>query len=119
MPLDEPDAVAQAIAANHFGAHAYVGFEASSDAVAVAHFYKVPTFESIGGRALAELIAQELQTVDGVQPTVAGMRLPVLRETRMPAVLLSIGPVRVATDTAPQLTAAVLRAFELWILRAS
>jgi N-acetylmuramoyl-L-alanine amidase len=122
MPLDEPDAVAQAIAANHFGAHAYVGFEASSETVAVAHFYKVPTFESVGGRALAELIAQELLTVDGLDPTaptVAGMRLPVLRETRMPAVLLSIGPVRVATDAAPQLTAAVLHALELWILRAT
>ncbi len=119
MPLDEPDAVAQAIAANHFGAHAYVGFEASTHPQTMAHFYKVPTFESVGGRALAELIAKELHDIEGLEPTVAGMRLPVLRETRMPAVLLTIGPVRVVTDTGPQLTAAVLRALELWILRAS
>jgi N-acetylmuramoyl-L-alanine amidase len=119
MPLDEPDAVAQALAANHFGADAYVGFEASADSVAVAHFYKVPTFESVGGRALAELIVQEMRQVEGLQPTSAGMGLPVLRETRMPAVLFTVGPVRAATDTAANLTAAVLRALELWILRAS
>lgn len=122
MPLDEPDAVTQAVAANHFGAHAYVGFEASSEPVAVAHFYKVPTFESVGGRALAELIVREStagHVLDDVQPTVAGMRLPVLRETRMPAVLYTVGPVRAATDAAPQLAAAVLRALELWILRAT
>jgi N-acetylmuramoyl-L-alanine amidase len=119
MPLDEPDAVAQALAANHFGAHAYVGFEATTEQMAVAHFYKVPSFESVGGRALAELIAAEVGSIEGLDASVAGMRLPVLRETRMPAVLFTVGPVRTATDAAPQLIAAVLRALELWILRAS
>ncbi len=119
MPLDEPDAVAQAIAANHFGAHAYVGFESSAEPIAVAHYYKVPTFESVGGRALAEAVAHEMRDIEGLEPTVAGMRLPVLRETRMPAVLFTIGPVRMATDAAPHLAAAVLRAFEVWILRAT
>jgi N-acetylmuramoyl-L-alanine amidase len=119
MPLDEPDAVTQALAANHFGAHAYVGFEGSAEHTAVAHYYRVPTFESVGGRALAELIAQEMAQVDGLHPTVAGMRMPVLRETRMPAVLFTVGPVRVATDATPHLANAVLRALELWILRAT
>ena len=50
-------------------------------------------------------------------PAGGGMRLPVLRETRMPAVLVTIGPVRVATDATPQLATAVLRALDLWILR--
>ena len=119
MPLDEPDAVAQAIVANQFAAHVYVGFEATTDAVAVAHYYKVPTFESVGGRTLAELLAGELKGMPGLEPSVSGMRLPVLRETRMPAVLFTLGPVRAATDAAPQLAAAVLRALELWILRAT
>jgi N-acetylmuramoyl-L-alanine amidase len=119
MPLDEPDAVAQAIAANHFGAHAYVAFESSAEPIAVAHYYQVPTFESVGGRALADAIAQELGAVPGLVPSVSGMRLPVLRETRMPAVLLTFGPVRAATDATPLLAAGVLRALEVWILRAT
>ena len=123
MSLDEPDAVTQAAAANHFSAHAYIGFEAKADSAAVAYFYQVPTYESAGGRALAELIVTQvrdaavLASVSDLQPTVCGRRLPVLRETRMPAVLLQVGPVRAATDATPQLAAAVVQAIELWTLR--
>jgi len=117
MPLDEPDAVAQALAANHFGAHVYVGFQGHTEAAAIAHFYQVPAFESVGGRTLAELIAHEMQSVPGFAPAVSGMRLPVLRETRMPAVLVTVGPVRAATDATAQLATSVLRALDLWILR--
>lgn len=119
MALDEPDPVAQALAANHFAAHAYLGFEASAEPAAVAHFYRVPTFESIGGRALAEAIVERLRDVEGLSPVTAGMRLPVLRETRMPAVLFSVGPVRVATDATPAIASAFFQALEVWISRAS
>ena len=121
MPLDEPDPVAQALAANHFGAHAYIGFECHQEPIATAYYYQVPTFESVGGRALAEMIVGELQHVPALAalpPTACGMRLPVLRETRMPAVLLAVGPARLATDATPHVTSAVLRALDLWILRA-
>ena len=117
MPLDEPDAVAQALAANQFGADVYVGFQGHIEATAVAHYYQVPSFESAGGRALAELIAREMHNVvPDLAPAVSGMRLPVLRETRMPAVLVTIGPVRAATDATPQLAHSVLSALDIWIL---
>ena len=38
------------------------------------------------------------------------MRLPVLRETRMPAVQCIFGPVRVAIDAGPAIAAAVIDA---------
>ena len=117
MPLDEPDAIAQADAANHFGGNVYIGFQGRTEAASVAHYYQVPAFESAGGRALAELIAQEMQHIPGLAPAVSGMRLPVLRETRMPAVLITVGPVRTATDAMAQLASGVLRALDLWILR--
>lgn len=123
MSLDEPDAVTQAVAANHFNAHVYVGFEAQAAAAAVAYFYQVPAYESAGGRALAELIVEQLHEANVLsadcdpQPTACGRLLPVLRETRMPAVLLRLGPVRAATDAGPKLSAVVLRAIELWTLR--
>jgi len=117
MPLDEPDAVAQAVAANHFGADVYVGFQGHTATTSVAHYYQVPGFESAGGRSLAELIALEIDIVPGVATTVGGMRLPVLRETRMPAVLMTLGPIRTVTDASPRLAVSVLRALDLWILR--
>ena len=117
MPLDEPDAIAQAVAANHFGADVYVGFQGQTKPAAVAHYYQAPAFESAGGRSLAELIAHEMHTVPGLAPAVSGMQLPVLRETRMPAVLVTVGPVRAATDATPQLATSVLRALDVWILR--
>ena len=41
--------------------------------------------------------------------------LPVLRETKMPAVLLSVAPVRTAVDAAHDLGAATMRAVEAWM----
>ena len=38
------------------------------------------------------------------------MRLPMLRETRMPAVLCILGPVRVAIDAGPAIASAVVEA---------
>jgi N-acetylmuramoyl-L-alanine amidase len=119
MPLDEPDPVAQALAANQFGAHVYLGVETSAEPMAMATYYQVPSYESVGGRALADTLAAELRTVSGLHPVVRGMRLPVLRETRMPAVMLTIGSPRRVADAGPALAEAMLRALELWILRAT
>ena len=119
MTLDEPDAVAQALAANQFSAHVYIGFESHAEPAAVASFYKVPTFESLGGRTLAESIAGELSAATEIRLAVEGMRLPVLRETRMTAVLLTLGPVRTMVDASPMLADAVLRGVDQWISRST
>jgi N-acetylmuramoyl-L-alanine amidase len=118
MVVDEPDAVAQALAANHFGAHVFLGLESVAEPVALATFYQVPAFESVGGRALAEALVALLAHIEPLTPTSRGMRLPVLRETRMPAVLLTLGPPRLASDVAPALVKAIADALEQWILRA-
>lgn len=112
MTLDEPDAVAQAKAANLYGAHVYLGFESSADDAATVTFFQVPTFESVGGRTLAEDLVRSLAPVTAVPPVVEGMRLPILRETRMPAVLVTVGPPRVAAE--PALVEAVVEALEHW-----
>ena len=112
---DEPDAAAQAAAANRFTASVYVGFEAGAQPGTVVQFYRVPQFESAGGRRLAEAMAAECRRrVPALDPTVLGMRLPVLRETRMPAVLVTIGHVQVALDHAPDVVQAVVAAIAGW-----
>jgi N-acetylmuramoyl-L-alanine amidase len=115
MTLDEPDVFEQARSTNHFGAHAYIGFESSSEPSAVAYYYKVPAFESTGGRTLAKRIVEELAAVPGLTPKLTGMRLPILRETKMPAVFCVIGPVRTSIDQATPIAAALLAALKAWV----
>ncbi len=114
MSTDEYEAAAHAAAANRFGAHVYVGFEARSDGRSLISYFAVPTFESIGGRALATHLAARWCTAQMPTPEVRGMRLPVLRETRMPAVLCSLSPVRTAVDATDAVTEAVLEAVTAW-----
>ena len=121
ISVDEPDARMQSDAANHFNADVYVGLEAV-DPISAEHgnqisFYAVPTFESAGGRALAERIAHGLGglvPLGGHRLTVVGMRLQVLRETRMPAVLISVAEVRRLVDLSAEVTAVVRDALETW-----
>ena len=115
MSLDEPDPVAQAHASNHFQAHVYLGLEAIVEPQVVAHFYQVPTFESVGGHQLASALADRLAYLDGLTSDARGMRLPILRETRMPAVLLCIGPIKTALSAAPMVNAACIEALTLWV----
>lgn len=114
MSTDEYEAASQAAAANRFGATAYVGFEARSDDSSLISYFAVPTFESVGGRALAERVVEGFDRVPLLQPQLRGMRLPVLRETRMPAVLCSLGPVRDVIDAADTITRVIVDAVTGW-----
>jgi N-acetylmuramoyl-L-alanine amidase len=112
---DEPDAAAQAAAANRFAANVYIGFEATVEGGSSVHYYAVPQFESAGGRLLATTIAGECAArIDGFAPEVRGMRLPVLRETRMPAVLVTLGDIQLVVDHVPYLVTSVVAAIERW-----
>ena len=114
MSTDEYEAASQAAAANRFGANAYVGFEAHTAPRSIVSYFAVPSFESVGGRALATNIVEELDGVLAQRPQLSGLRLPVLRETRMPAVLCSVGPVRSVVDRTNRLSEAVTRAVTAW-----
>jgi N-acetylmuramoyl-L-alanine amidase len=111
---DEPDASAQAAAANRFGAHVYLGFEATADAASSVQYYAVPQFESTGGRLLAAGISRRCASALSGEPLVRGMRLPVLRETRMPAVLVTLGDLQQALDQVTSLIEAVVAALAEW-----
>jgi N-acetylmuramoyl-L-alanine amidase len=113
VATDEPDPYVQAAAANRFDATVYVGFDSETAARSTVQFFAVPQFESIGGRALARCIAEECQR-EQFALDAEGMRLPVLRETRMPAVLVTFGDVQLAHDHAPRIVDAIVRALEAW-----
>jgi N-acetylmuramoyl-L-alanine amidase len=122
MSTDEYDQRAQAAAANRFGAAAYLGLEARAETCSTICYFAVPSFESVGGRRLATGIAESLGSVAldpttsrPSRPAVEGMRLPVLRETRMPAVLCVLGPARQVVDASPLISEALVEALSGWI----
>ena len=91
MTVEEPDPNLHATSANSFQADVYVGIAASSAQHHDIVFYETEGFISPGGRRLAESIAAQLGQIGFGQLAVQGMRLPVLRATRMPAVLCIFG----------------------------
>lgn len=113
LHTEDTTASAQAAHANLFGADVFVGFEAASERVARVAYYAVPAFESAGGRSLAHLVERHLRdVVGGVE--IVGLRLPILRETKMPAVLISLGPTDEIVARAERIAEAVYLALLAW-----
>jgi N-acetylmuramoyl-L-alanine amidase len=102
----------QAAAANEFDADVYVGIDAVAADIVEAHFFATDGFESIGGRALAELVVDELPAT-GVG-IARGMRSPILRETRAPAVLVKLGRGLHAPAHHDLVATSLQRALERW-----
>ena len=89
-----PDQSEQAAEANEAGGHVFLGLrlEAGGDGCTSAH-YAGHRYESAGGRRLAELVQSIVPKAVGIgDGGVRGMAIPVLKETRMPAVVCELGP---------------------------
>lgn len=115
LTVHHPDGSVHAKEANEFGADLYVGLSLGGDGCTTS-FYAARGFESAGGRGLAELICAEVTEVlpgGGRPPT--GMRLPVLRETRMPATWCELGPPSRVVEQATALVEALRRALSAWV----
>ena len=109
------DASTQAQTANRFLAEVYVGFEVNDDAACTLSYYEVPTFVSVGGRNLAKRIAAALaDRAPELSVRIQGVRHPILRETRMPAVLCSMGPGNIVVLKTSAVSAAVADAIDAW-----
>ncbi len=114
--LDHPDWSVQAREANQFGAVCYVGVQLQSQPGVRAAYFQTQGFESHGGRHLAELVAREIDLGPLAPPPVSeGMRLPVLRETRMPAVLCDLGPPSAVVAATATIADAISRAINRWL----
>jgi N-acetylmuramoyl-L-alanine amidase len=116
--LLDGDWSAQALAANQLGADVYLGTTDCKEGSVEALYFATTGFESIGGRTLAELVVRELPASPGWGiGVVRGMWLPILRETRPPAVLLRLGWIP-ETDQRLDLVATSLhRALQRWSAR--
>ena len=111
-----PDWSTQARNANEFAAQVFVAITPGDDDRCDVAYFETTGFASTGGRHLAVICADLLPSALGIATgTASGMRLAILRETRMPAVLCRLGsPARVVSRNA-ELAAALVEALDAWV----
>jgi N-acetylmuramoyl-L-alanine amidase len=114
--LHHPDDSTQARQANELGVDVFVGLRLNPSAASCQTAYWAGRHdESPGGRRLAELVQSAVPDALGVSDGgVHGMSLPLLRETRMPTVLVEFGPASTVVERAPSLSAALTGALGRW-----
>lgn len=106
----------QADRANRFGADVVLGLALAPAPSVRATYFEVPGFASYGGQQLAERLVAELPSLPGWPAgSSTGMQVPLLRETRAPAVLLEMGPPEAVESSPETLVAALYQAVNGWI----
>ena len=114
--VHHPDQSEQAAEANATGGEVFVGLrlDPGSDGCWAAH-YSGHRYESPGGRRLAELVQAAVPKAVGIADGgVRGMAIPVLKETRMPAVVCELGPPAVVVARTAELADALADALAAW-----
>jgi N-acetylmuramoyl-L-alanine amidase len=113
--VGHPDASTHADIANRYRADLYLGFEAAPEKISRIQYYAVQGFESAAGRSLGEQLANDVrQPFRASEIELIGNRLPILRETRMPAILWQLGPTAEIISHTPTLVRGVVVAIEGW-----
>ena len=114
VTLHHPDWETQAARANSYEADAFVGLVVRDDGECSTCFFMTDRSESVAGRALAEELSRSLGPVLGDVAT-RGMRLPVLRATKMPAVVCRLGRVPSLVPNTAKVARAIHAGLERWI----
>ena len=114
MTIENADPHAHARTANSFSADLYVGVSNASTNATQFAYYETESFVSAGGRMAAELCAEFVRSSQSNHDVVScGMQLPVLRETRMPAVMCTVGLIG-TEDSALGMIPALAKAITQW-----
>ncbi|MEQ8841557.1 MAG: peptidoglycan-binding protein [Acidimicrobiales bacterium] len=113
VTLHQPDLSDQARAANEWRGSAYLGLTLADERHQISYF-EIDGFTSHGGRSLAHHCVDALRGVLAVDVEANGMRLPILRETRMPAVWCRLGPASLVVERAAAVTDALRDAVTSW-----
>ena len=118
--LQHPDPRAHAAEANALEVDCYVGLTLRDGGEATGcstAYYRSPDgWESPEGRRLAELVQGAVVPALGATDAgVRGMAIPVLRETRMAAVVTELGAATVVVERSAELAAALTGAVRLWV----
>lgn len=120
LTLHDPDEGAHAAQANAAKVDVYVGLrlDPALDGCRSAYFLGHDGFCSEAGRHLARLVERTMADRLGIPAAgCRGMRMPVLRETRMPATVVDIGPPAVAVVRSKDVAEALTAALDRWVGR--
>ena len=111
-----PEGSIQASEANAAEAEAFIGIRLGTEPGCSASYYSGYRYSSPGGRRLADLLHMALATTL-VLPDLGtrGMSLPILRETRMPAVICEISPASVMVERSAVIARAFLDSLAEWV----
>jgi N-acetylmuramoyl-L-alanine amidase len=115
--LHHPDDSTQAQQANDLSVDVYLGLRLDPTRSSCSTSYWAGyRDESQGGKLLAELVQHAVPGALGVHDGGArGMSLPILRETRMPSVLVEVGPASMVVERAALLAGALSAALGQWV----
>jgi len=113
--INDPDPQRHARLANDFAAHLYIGVESHDTQVCELAYYHTEGFHSVPAHIYATLAAEAIErSAPWFKPVVKGMRLQVLRETTMPAVVCSLGPITRVTPHCAVLADDLAKALAVW-----
>lgn len=112
--VSHPDESHHALLCNRLDVDLYIGIVADTSERCSASYFATTGFESVGGHRFCELLGATMQESTFGPPATLGQRLPVLRETRMPAVVLRVGPPDVLTRHSPELAHMLSAAIAAW-----
>lgn len=117
LALQDPSTSRSAAAANSASASACVGLQLEPDQHhCVTAYYAGYRYESPGGKRLAQLVQEIVpQALNVPDAGVRGMSIPILRETRMPAILCEIGPAAVVVERGADVAMALTQAVIDWV----
>jgi N-acetylmuramoyl-L-alanine amidase len=120
--VQHPDGSHQAGQANLIGADLFLSFSLAdgggADGCRFCYYRSPAGWESKGGRLLAELVREAVaDLLPCAEDAILPMSVPVLRETRMPAVVLELAPASVVVERTGELTVRVPLALERWVSR--
>ena len=117
--LQHPDPRAHAAEANALEVDCYLGLalrDGEGGGCSTAYYRSPDGWESPEGRRLADLVQGAVVPVLGATDAgVRGMAVPVLRETRMPAVVTELGAATVVVERSADLAAALTGALRRWV----
>ncbi len=112
--VHDPDPSSRAAMANHFDASLVYSVRSQLTSGISHAYYRGPTFESVGGRRLADLVCGELNEVLPIAGRCVGQQIPLLKETRMAAVETRIGPAATLVQYVPVIADRVFIAIAQW-----
>lgn len=114
--LHHPDDSSQALQANAAGVDVYLALRLDPERPGCStSYYAGYRTESVGGRVLAEEVQRHVPPALGVPDRQCrGMSLALLRETRMPAVIVEVGPASAVVERGRDLAEALAEALTGW-----